>query len=258
MSFDTRARHEADQARSTVRGVDPMAQLTELKREDTTRRRTAAVVAAVTVAVVVGATGWLAATQLGDSDDRTVVPAETPSAAVQPPSTGDVEPGRYSVPVIGSDLRAEVTVEGSGWSFDRWLGHPDVPSAYLLFHAVGSVPADACSLRKSFVRLPPGHSPDDLVAALDAQAPTSLSEPTAAVVGGYPAVQVELTVPRSAAEGGCVVWSDLDGFARTSGAGPNQLLVVDVDGTTVVVDPQADPSDAEVAQMIDSITFTAP
>ena len=256
MSFDTRARREADLALSTVRGVNPMAQLTELKREATTRRR-AAVVAAVTVAVVVVVTGWLAATQFGDSDDRTVVPAQTPSAAARTPSTGDLDPGRYSVPVLGSDIRAEVTVAGPGWTFDRWLGNPDKPG-YLLFWTVGNVPSDPCDAGQGSVPLPSGHSPEDLVTALGTQARTTVSEPTAAVVGGYPALRVDL-IGGNGVDSGCIVWSDPLGFTRGGGgASTSPLVIVDVDGTTVVIDPQADRTDREVARMIESVTFTTP
>ena len=78
-----------------------MAQLTELKHEATTRRRAGAVVVAVTVAVLVGVTGWLAVTQLGGSETRSVGPAETPSTAAElpsrsaeTPSRGNLDPGR--------------------------------------------------------------------------------------------------------------------------------------------------------------------
>lgn len=76
MSFDTRARREAAQAHASVRGVNPMVQLEELKHEVKTRRRTGVALTAAVVAVVVAGAGWLAATRLGVSDNATVNPAD--------------------------------------------------------------------------------------------------------------------------------------------------------------------------------------
>ena len=212
----------------------------------------------MTVAVVVVMTGWVAATQLGDSGDRTVVPAETPSkAAAETPSMGDIDAGRYSVEVIGSTVRAEVTVAGQDWAYQRWLGRRD-GSGYLLFWHVGSVPTDACDRSAGSVQLPAGHSSGDLVTALDAQAGTALSQPSAVVVGGYLALRVDLTGPRGTVPGECSFWADPGGYTRASTTGSNPLVIVDVPGSTVLIDLQADATDSDVAQMIESITFTRP
>jgi hypothetical protein len=64
MSIDTRARRAADGVHASARGVDPMTQIVDLKREVKTRQRTGMVLtAAVVVVIVLGAfaasTRWL-------------------------------------------------------------------------------------------------------------------------------------------------------------------------------------------------------
>ena len=97
MNLDTRARRAADGVRASTRRVDPMAQITELRHEDQTRRR------AKTTAVVLGATlvvagaGWFAVTQVGGSSDSAPAdPLSTPSAD----SVVNLEPG----PTVGTRM----------------------------------------------------------------------------------------------------------------------------------------------------------
>jgi len=77
MSFDTRARREVGAVRASVRGVDTMAKLNELKREDKTRRRAGVVVGAAVIAVLVVGGGWFAASNLGALDSETQPAAPT-------------------------------------------------------------------------------------------------------------------------------------------------------------------------------------
>ncbi len=73
MSIDTRAQRAADGVHASSRGVDPMTQIVELKREDKTRQRTGMVVtAAVVLALVVGA---LAVTTRWIGSDESAPPA---------------------------------------------------------------------------------------------------------------------------------------------------------------------------------------
>ena len=256
MSLETRARRATHGAYATVQGVNPVAQLSELKQQAKTRRRTGVIVAAAVVAVaVVAGGGWFAVANLGASDDpsQTVGPAPSPTVAAA--ELGDLDPGRYSVPILGTTtVRAEVTVEGEDWAFDRWLQRRD-GSTFVLFWTVGRVPAGPCDDSAGVTQLPAGHSTGDLVAALDAQLGTDLSAPTNVVVAGHPGVRVELTATSCAAGN---LWSDPNGFPRGNGGGTNQLLIVDAGGATVLVDPQADPADPEIEALIDSISFTNP
>ena len=80
MSIDTRARRAADGVHASARGVDPVTQIVDLKREDKTRQRAGIVVTGVVVlALVVGAlaltTRWV------DSDES--APPASPSVTDQ-------------------------------------------------------------------------------------------------------------------------------------------------------------------------------
>ena len=93
MNLDTRARRAADGVRASTGGVDPMAQMAELKHEDKTRRRTSALaVVGTTVAVVAIGIGWFVTQASGGQDGAPVSPASSPSA-VEPAPTADLQPG---------------------------------------------------------------------------------------------------------------------------------------------------------------------
>ena len=77
MSIDTRARRAADAVHASARGVDPMTQITDLKREVRTRQRAGMVVtAAVVLVVVLGAlafsTRWLGSDEVATPAGPTV------------------------------------------------------------------------------------------------------------------------------------------------------------------------------------------
>lgn len=80
MSIDTRAQRAADAVHASARGVDPMTQIVDLKREVRTRQRTGMVVTGVVVlALVVGA---LAVTTRWVGSDEAAPPAG-PSVTTQ-------------------------------------------------------------------------------------------------------------------------------------------------------------------------------
>ena len=80
MSIDTRAQRAADAVHASARGVDPMTQIVDLKREVKTRQRTGAVATGVVVlALVVGA---LALTTRWVGSDESAPPAG-PSVTTQ-------------------------------------------------------------------------------------------------------------------------------------------------------------------------------
>ena len=71
MSIDTRAQRAADGVHASARGVDPMSQLVDLRREVKTRQRTGVAVAAAVVLVVL-AGAFFSATRLLGSDDTSL------------------------------------------------------------------------------------------------------------------------------------------------------------------------------------------
>ena len=71
MSIDTRARRAADAVHASARGVDPMTQIVDLRREVKTRQRTGVAVSAAVVLVVL-AGAFFASTRLLGSDDSSL------------------------------------------------------------------------------------------------------------------------------------------------------------------------------------------
>ena len=95
MSFETRARREAQEALDSIRGVSVMEQLVELKQRDRSRRRTNVILGASAVAAVIVAGGWFVNAQTGASDS---VPASD-----QPSETIAQAPCGSSVTCLGND-----------------------------------------------------------------------------------------------------------------------------------------------------------
>ena len=86
MSFDTRADREASAARASVRGVNPVLRLVDLKQEAKTRRRAGAALAAAVFAAIVAVSVWLVPG--GGAHDRSVGPAESAIPTVDPAVLG--------------------------------------------------------------------------------------------------------------------------------------------------------------------------
>ena len=223
-----------------------------------------AVAAAVVIAAALVGVSYLTGRDDGGDPSAGQGPASTPSPTAMMAEFGDVEPGRYSVPILGtSEIRADVTVEGEEWTYDSHsdgsgsLARPEEAAAgYVWFGlwTVGRVYADPCTSNEVVPNLPADHSTADLVTALDAQVGSELSAPTDVVVDGYPAVRANLTVTCDLGD----LWTSPNGLHRYSGGGSSVLWIVDVGGTTVVIDAQAAQVDAEIEAMIDSMTFTTP
>lgn len=111
MTFDTRARREAQEAQATVQGVSAMRQLVALKQQARNRRR-AKIVSATTAALVVVGSGWLLANRTAASD--TAPPASSETTDSQPTASADGLCSSY-VTCLGNDryvvpLRVRVTL----------------------------------------------------------------------------------------------------------------------------------------------------
>ena len=88
-----------------------MAQITELKHEDKTRRRNAGALAAVGVAALVAGTGWFAASQLG-ADSDTAPPASVPSPSA---SAFTLEPGQPVGTRLQPPMEAKAPASWTVW-----------------------------------------------------------------------------------------------------------------------------------------------
>ena len=92
MNLDTRARRAADGVRASARGVDPMAQITELRHEDKTRRRTTS-----TLAVARRDRWWWPGPDGSRRRSWAARPTRSPADPLSTPSASDLR-GRLSSP----------------------------------------------------------------------------------------------------------------------------------------------------------------
>lgn len=248
-----------------------MSQLDELKHEATRRRRNGAALTVAVVAVLLVGVG-LFATFRGSEARVTTPGPQPPPAAVSTPGPLDapLEPGRYSLPIHElDDMRVEVTVPAAGWTYADWggirgpganaEGEPLESGTFVFLH-VGRVPTDPCGFTHDSPVLPADHSPQQLLTALERQQDTTVSEPTDTVVGGYPALRVDVVESKDFTRDDCVLWVGGEEWDRFYGQGSsldrsNPIWIVDVAGTTIVVDALGDKADSVDQQIVDSITF---
>jgi hypothetical protein len=119
MNLDTRARRAADGLRASTGGVDPMAQITELKHEDQARRKSSRTVGVLGALVVVAGVGWLGVSQLGGGGEGSPEPMSSPSAVVTAPAE-ETEAG----PVVGVGLTPPLTANApAGWVIESDGGY---------------------------------------------------------------------------------------------------------------------------------------
>ncbi len=124
MNLDTRARRAADGVRASTQGVDPMGQVTELKREDKARRRNGAALGGLAALLVIVGAAWFTAANVGGGSDA--LPAtpgpSTNTNAIETPYT--YQPGQ----AVGTRLNPPlVTRAPKGWDIPTdesyvWLG----------------------------------------------------------------------------------------------------------------------------------------
>ena len=220
-------------------------------------------------------------------------PTATPEQTAAPSPSAEAEFPKPMV-VTNTDAQVVTTVEVSapGWSplagldgitkDDDGLDPPESVGAAFLAWAwpAGAglhVYADACSW-SSTIPETPATTPDEIAAALAAQAPTDATEPVDVTVGGYAGKAITLTVPmsfdapdatREEKFGDCD--EDMYGFygvegesepdRNAQGAGQiDELWIIDVDGAIVILDaaysPAAPPDLVEeMRAMAESATF---
>ena len=191
-------------------------------------------------------------------------PTAVPAAAL--PASGPISAGRYVLRMADPPVDVEFTV-GSGWTSGGYYINTDLVS--LSFWTVPNVYADACDITTA-PAIALGGTVDDLVAALDGQANTEMSEPVEVVVDGHQGVRVGLS-PSDGRPESCWelrFWTISDG---TAGRGIDTLsgcesgcvepvTILDVDGERVVFvgwEPTIGQSDPNIlADVIESMTLT--
>ncbi len=204
-----------------------------------------AVAAAVVIAAALVGVSYITGRDDGADPTTGQGPASTPSPTAAMAESEMLEPGRYSVPILGtSEIRADVTVEGEEWTYDPHSDgsgcSPDPRKLRPAMCGSGCGPSGVCTpipapRTKSCPTCQPTTRRLTWSTALDAQVGSELSAPTDVVVDGYPAVRANLTVTCDLGD----LWTSPNGLHRYSGAGSSVLWIVDVGGTTVVIDAQS-------------------
>jgi hypothetical protein len=205
-----------------------------------------------------------------------------PSASLSPTSVAAIPlpsrsaalaPGRYSIPVLGTDISVELTLGDTGWSVGYSGRYISSSKASLTFGTVTNVYANAC-IDSSLPQPAIGPTVDDLVRALDAQKNTVMEQRSNTFVDGHPSTRFIIR-PSEGITAACpqlgLWWNE--GHTKQSGfieritmnraPAPDGKVdvfwVVDVDGTRVIITAyynQAKPGPSTSIQgVIDSIQF---
>ena len=146
--------------------------------------------------------------------------------------------------------------------------HRDQPGEviFTVFSPDINVYPDACASEES----PPctGPTTDDLIAALNAQKNSDVSEPAPITIGGRPGVRVEVSTPKGLDIAGCFegiqrIWSGATGgnyLAFGAPGGTHPVSIVETPSGRIVLstgfDDTATAADkAELQSIVDSIQF---
>jgi hypothetical protein len=210
------------------------------------------------------------------SPDATASPtASVGSSALPFPLTGALTAGTSYYIEEGPDTpgRFTFTVPAPGWSANYvFIDKQDNLTSQVALSTwiVSHVYADACDWEGTLVEA--GTTVDELVTALTGQQGLDVSAPTDAVVGGFPAKRVEVTVEADVEAAACdrallrvwpVAGPDETGGLPTSEGTTHAVYAVDVDGKrlAVVATQRADASEEDVVElqeMVDSIRIDRP
>ncbi len=218
-----------------------------------------AAAAVVVVIVGVAAFGGVGNINVGGPGADATASAAPSAAAQLPPDGVAIEPGRYTLTVVGDETNATFTVPAGWKSRDQFIQHDDA-GVQLTIWKVAAVYLDACNGPSSRAVEAAEMSVEELVKAFNDQISTQLSQPRDVVVGGYAAVRVELATSDGVDPDACVgtslhAWR---GGSERSDSGHDALWIVDRNGDTVVVlaayelgDPAAEAAAQEVIDTID-------
>jgi len=178
-------------------------------------------------------------------------------------------PGPHLLIVDGIEITFAVPEGWRGSSqgvVDAELGADPSNGAGLTFWTVSNVYTDACQWRDSLPDPPVGPTVHDLLVALTTQVGHPSGDRVSYQVDGYDARELKMTVPRktdmaSCSSGEFHSWQSPVGDRYHQGPGQiDQLFVLDVDGTRLVIDASYFPDTSEQARsalfaMVRSVHF---
>lgn len=240
-----------------------------------------AAAAAVLAVVIIGSQVFGSPTNVGGGGDATptVEPTATGEPTASPRSTPTPEAGlpEGSFDFQDQGMAMAVTIPASGWTFSepsllsKGVEVDNLPEAGILFWAFPGmelyVYEDPCRAMSTKPETPVT-TVDEITTALAAQASRDATEPTDVTVGGYQGKRLTLHTPEDVVTGEC----ELDEFAMYGteedplgrySQGPGQideLWILDVDGTVVIIDAMSRPDTRaqlveEMRTIIESTTF---
>jgi hypothetical protein len=197
----------------------------------------------------------------GTADDGHPIPAILPDARLAP--------GPHLLVLAGLQITIDVP---DGWrGSEQGVIHSDFGAAgpngaALTFWTVSNVYTDPCHWRRSAPHPAVGASSSELVAALATQRGHPSGERIKTSISGAEAIELEMDVPSSLQMDRCDdgefrTWQSLQGDRKQEGPGQiDQLFVVTVDGTRLVVDAAFFPGTARedrsaLFDMVRSIRF---
>ena len=228
--------------------------------------RTSAIVLAV---VVASGCGSATPTQAPSAVAPTTAPqtaAPQPTEVPRLTEDGPIEPGTY---LMSRDPSFLVTVpagwESGGLTIRKHFDQSDEVTAFDAYTKDIRVFADAC--QSEGTEAPIGPTVDDLVAALEAQENSVVSDPVEISIGGLPGVRLEVSAPASldtttCSIGSLQIWRDREnggGFMAGVVPGfPASIYAVDTPGGRFQIALGSGGTAADAAEreaMIASIQF---
>lgn len=242
-------------------------------------------VAAVVVALVVGSQLLGAPNTNIDGTGGQPSPTPEPTATPEPSAAAPTATPQAGLPEGPFEFEDQgtamaVTIPAPGWTFTdptaliKGVEVDNLPEAAILFWAFPDrelyVYGDPCRSTSTRPETPVA-TVDEIAAALAAQASRDASEPVDVTIGGHAGKSVTLHVPEDAVfeeceEGKFVMYgTEGDPLGRYS-QGPGQvdeLWILDVDGTLVIIDAMSRPDSRaelveEMRQIVESTTFDNP
>jgi hypothetical protein len=235
----------------------------------TSRMNTYAKLIAATAAVLVVAIGGYQLLPGGSDTGTPTAPPATPTVTSVPtevprlPEDGPIEAGTYRMD-YGPTLLVTVP---PGWvsygtSLSNRLEGTNSGVGLDLFFGQIQVFADAC--QSEGTEQPIGPTAGDLIAALQAQESSDISEPVTVTVAGVPGSRFQISAPSNfdgarCSNGDLQIWLANEGVVLTGvgGATPATVYVADTPGGRLLFMPyEFDPTAADIAErdaIIDSI-----
>ena len=257
--------------------------------------RIALAAAAVVVVILVGSQLLASPTPGGLGGEPTATPESTPEPTPSPPAEAGIPEGPFVVTGTDDPVQVTVNIASSGWDplrefdavdkADDGLDPPEYAGGLLV--AWGwpagtefSVYGDACQWLTTIPETP-ATTPDEIAAALAAQAETDATAPVDVTVGGFAGKAITLEVPMSYdlpgasrdekfadCDDSTLAFYGVDGGTgnerNAQGAGQiDELWILDVDGSIVILDAAYSPATPaelveELRTLAESATFEAP